>query len=66
MGSKIIAFGATKSSRQIYQFHKMIFIKKISSVTLCNFLAQNLDTLVLTTCPKLSSRSVVDFTESQI
>jgi hypothetical protein len=30
------------------------------------FLTQNIDTLVTTTYPKLSSRSVVDFTESQI
>jgi hypothetical protein len=54
-----------KSSRQIYQYHKIIYSGKSFS-NFVQILAQNLDILVLTTYPKLSSRACVDFAETQI
>jgi hypothetical protein len=54
-----------KSSRQICQFHKIIYIKGSFS-NFVQFLAQNLHILVLTAYTKSSSRSCMDFAESQI
>jgi hypothetical protein len=66
LGLKIILFWATEIIQADLSIPQNDFYKKDFFSNFVQFLAQNLVMLVPTTYPKFSSRSVVDFTESQI